>query len=74
MGEKGNLDALSGAVEAGGASLVERTTTTIVSTATDTGAQAIDAIRAEAIGAVAEQTIAEARDRIHRDDDPPTPV
>lgn len=65
MGEKGNVGAL--VPEGQVAGLVERTTTTIVSTATGTGEQVIEAIRDEAVGAVAEQAVAEARDRLRSD-------
>ena len=74
MGEKGNVDAASAAVAStaavGGATLIERTTVSAVETVVDTGQDLAGTIREKGIEAAADGAIAEARERVKRDEEP----
>ena len=69
MGEKGNVlggaaDAMVAAVPA--ESLIERVTTTTRESVVDVGQDLADTIREKAIGAVADESVAAARERVQR--------
>ncbi len=69
MGEKGNaMTAVSaGAVATG--TLIERATTTATETVTGVGQDFLETVKDKSIGAVADTTLAAARDRVHRKPD-----
>lgn len=69
MGEKGNVSEVAGGVSLlGGAeqSLIERVTTTTTSTVVGVGEDLAGTIRDKAVEAVADATVASARDRLDR--------
>lgn len=73
MGEKGNVSELAaGASLLGGAeqSLIERVTTTTTATVVGVGENLATSIRDKAVEAVADATVATARERLHRDPAP----
>ena len=67
MGEKGNavMGAGAGAIAAG-TTLIERATTTATETVTGVGLDFLDTVKDKSIGAVADNTLAVARDKMHR--------
>lgn len=64
MGEKGN--AVTGGVVAGAGSLIERVTTIATETVTGVGGDFLDTVKDKSVGAVADNTIAAAKDRLTR--------
>ena len=64
MGEKGN--AVTGGVVAGAGTLIERVTTTATETVTGVGSDFLDTVKDKSVGAVADNTIAAAKDRMTR--------
>jgi hypothetical protein len=64
MGEKGN--AIAGGTVAGAASMIERITTTATETVTGVGGDFLETVKDKSVGAVAETTIASAKDRLTR--------
>lgn len=70
MGEKGNVTELAGGASLLGAaeqSLIERVTTTTTATVLGVGEDLASTIREKAVGAVADATVAAARERWDRD-------
>jgi hypothetical protein len=71
MGEKGIAADLAGGLSASGTSgIVERTTTMVTSTVTDVGSDLGEAVRNKVIGAVADNAVTEARERLTQSDVP----
>ncbi len=66
MGEKGNVEGVAVAAVAAG-SLIERITTTATETVVGVGEDLIGTIRDKSIGALADNTLAAARDKMRRD-------
>lgn len=69
MGEKGNAASTVALAVGAGDSLIERVTTTATETVTGVGQDFVEVLRDKSIGAVADNTIAAARERLHRKTD-----
>ncbi len=71
MGEKG----IGGAAAAapGASSLIERTTTSVVTSVTDVGSDVMTTVQEKAVGALADEAIRAARERMSGDDATETP-
>lgn len=68
MGEKGNVVEAVTAAAPGTESVLERVTTTTTQTVVQAGGDLATAVRDKSIDAVAGATVAEARERLHRQD------
>lgn len=71
MGEKGNVAGVAGAAAAGVAmsasqSVIERVTDAATSTVTGIGQDFLETVKDKSVGAVADNTVAVARERLHR--------
>lgn len=72
MGEKGNVvEAPLSAVGAGAESVLERVTTTTTQTVVQAGSDLATAVRDKGIDAVADATVAGAKDKLAQRDDAP---
>lgn len=72
MGEKGNVvEAPLSAVGSGGESVLERVTTTTTQTVVQAGGDLATAVRDKGIDAVADATVAGAKDKLAQRDDAP---
>jgi hypothetical protein len=66
MGEKGNTASAAALVAGGSDSLFERVVSTTTETVTGVGEDFVGVLRDKSIGAVADNTVAAARERLHR--------
>ena len=74
MGEKGIGGAAAAATNVpGGSSLIEKTTTSVVTSVTGVGSDVITAVQERAVGALADEAIKAARQRMSADDAGVTP-
>ncbi|MEO6571477.1 MAG: hypothetical protein ABIO83_08005 [Ilumatobacteraceae bacterium] len=74
MGEKGIGGAAVAATMPAASSLIERTTTSVVTTATDAGFDLIATVQDKTVGAFADEAISAARERLTGDEAAVTPV
>ena len=66
MGEKGNTASAAALVAGGSDSMFERVVSTTTATVTGVGEDFVGVLKDKSIGAVADNTVAAARERLHR--------
>lgn len=74
MGEKGIGGAASAATVPGASSLIEKTTTSVVTSVTGVGSDVMTTVQEKAVGAFADEAIRAARERMSGDEATATPT